>query len=142
MFFNHAKGPFLEFLRNLTPQSLFLSISLIMGSNPNFARFDFGNTILWILPMLIFFAAAIANISMLIEGLCRSISDIDSKLKISNLKGIKWQQEAIRLLCREKKNLFLELFVAVLVIQVGYCAVFYLSMQTAIKFYFNIHGCR
>ncbi|MBW8073057.1 MAG: hypothetical protein GJU77_05165 [Ferrovum sp.] len=143
--FSHAKGPFLEFLRNLTPQSLLLSIALIMGSKLNLARFDFGNTmgtLPFILSMLTFFAAAIANISMLIEGLCRSISDIDSKLKCSNLKGVKWQREAIRLLYEKKKTLFYELLVVVLVVQVGCFVVLYSSMQAAIKFYFNIHGCR
>ncbi len=145
MFFNHARGPFLEFLRNLTPQSLLLSIAFIMGSKFDFARFDFGNTV-GMLPLILvivtFLVAAIANIFMFIEGSCRSISDIDSELKPLHLKGVEWQREALHLLFKKKKSLFYEVLGAVLVVQVGYCVVFYSSIQAAIKFYSNIHGCR
>lgn len=146
MIFSYARGPFLEFLRNLTPQILLLSIAIIMGTKFDLTKFDLGNTwntMPFILVMGTFFAAAIANMFMFIEGSCRSIEEIDEqskRLHSEGIKGLAHLKELGVLLFKKSKVLFFEVAVALLIVQVGFLAVFISSIQAATNLYIAIHG--
>ena len=146
MIFSYARGPFLEFLRNLTPQILLLSIAIIMGTKLDFTKFDLSNTwntMPFILVVGTFFAAAIANMSMFIEGSCRSIEEIDEqskRLHSEGVKGLAHLKKLGTLLFKKSKVLFFEVVVALLIVQVGFLAVFISSIQAATNLYIVIHG--
>jgi hypothetical protein len=44
MIFSYARGPFLEFLRNLTPQIMLFSIAIVMSTKLDTNKFDLSNT--------------------------------------------------------------------------------------------------
>lgn len=146
MIFSYARGPFLEFLRNLTPQILLFSIAIIMGSKLDLTKFDLDNT--WnTLPFIFFigtfFAAAVANMFMFIEGSCRSLTGIDEeskRLRSEGINGLAYLKELGVLLFKKSKLLFFEVAVALLVVQVGFLAVFITSIQAATNLYVTIHG--
>ncbi|HEY3431574.1 MAG TPA: hypothetical protein VGK09_03395 [Rhodocyclaceae bacterium] len=146
MIFSYARGPFLEFLRNLTPQILLFSIAIIMGSKLDLTKWDPGNTwntLPFIFVMGTFFAAAVANMFMFIEGSCRSIADIDEeskRLHSEGIKGVAHLKELGVLLFKRSKALFFEVAVALLIVQVGFLAVFITSIQAATNLYITIHG--
>jgi len=146
MIFSYARGPFLEFLRNLTPQILLLSIAIIMGTKLDLTKFDLSNTwntMPFILVMGTFFAAVIANMFMFIEGSCRSIEEIDEqskRLHSEGIKGLAHLKELVVLLFKKSKVLFFEVTVALLIVQVGFLAVYISSIQAAINLYNAIHG--
>ncbi|MEF2266842.1 hypothetical protein V3C40_08610 [Janthinobacterium sp. LS2A] len=61
---------FLEFLRNLTPQILLLSLAFLLGGKLDFAKFDFNNltsTLAFFFFLLLFGLAAYVNISLYME---------------------------------------------------------------------------
>ena len=146
MIFSYARGPFLEFLRNLTPQILLLSIAIIMGTKFDPTKFDLSNTwntMPFILVIGTFFAAAIANMLMFIEGSCRSIEEIDEqskRLHSDGIKGLAHLKKLGVLLFKKSKVLFFEVAVALLIVQVGFLAVFISSIQAATNLYIVIHG--
>jgi hypothetical protein len=146
MIFGYARGPFLEFLRNLTPQILLFSIAIIMGTKLDLMKFDLSNTwstMLFITFMGTFFAAAIANMFMFIEGACRSIEEIDEKSKrlhSDGITGLAYTKELGVQLFKKSKVLFIELAVVMLIVQVGFLAVTISSIQAATNLYIVIHG--
>lgn len=146
MIFSYARGPFLEFLRNLTPQILLLSIAIIMGAKLDLTKFDLSNTwstMLFITVIGTFFAAAIANMFMFIEGSCRSIEEIDEKskrLQSDGIKGVAHIKELGVQLFKKSKVLFFEVAVVMLIVQVGFLAVTISSIQAATNLYIVIHG--
>lgn len=148
MVFSYARGPFLEFLRNLTPQILLFSIAIVMSTKLDLSRFDFSNTwntLPFILVMATFFAAVMANMFMFIEGSCRSISDIDEESKRLHAEGVKGPAHLKKLgamLFKKNKKLFFEMLVALFIVQVGFLAVFITSIQAATNLYITIHGGR
>lgn len=146
MIFSYARGPFLEFLRNLTPQILLFSIAIILGSKLDINKIDISNTlnsIPFILVVAVFFSAAIANMFMFIENSCKSVDWIDEKSKKFHKKGIKgWRHLRYLsvLLWRNSKIFFVEIVVAILIVQVGFSAVFLSSIQAATNLYKVING--
>lgn len=148
MIFSYARSPFLEFLRNLTPQILLLSIAVIMGSKLDLNKFDISNTwnsLPFILVMGTFFAAAIANMFMFMEGSCRALTDIDEESKRlfrEGFKGLSHLKQLGKMLFKKSKWLFFEVAVSMLVIQVGFVAVFITTIQTATNLYKVMHGIR
>lgn len=148
MIFSYARDPFLEFLRNLTPQILLFSIAIIMGSKLDLNKFDpynIWNTLPFVFIMATFLAAAIANMFKFMEGSCRSISDIDEESKRLHKEGIKGMKHLLHLgamLFKKSRLLFFEVAVAMLVIQVGFLAVFIASIQAAADLYSAIYGAR
>ena len=146
MLLTTGKGAFLEFLRNLTPQILLFSIAIVMATKLDLKRFDLSNT--WgTLPFLmvigVFLCAAIANMLMFFEKSCESLDWVNDESKRLHNDGIKgWMhiKALARLLIARNKALFLELLIAGLVVQVGFAAVFFASIQGATNLYHAIHG--
>lgn len=146
MIFSYARAPFLEFLRNLTPQVMLFSIAIVLGSKLDLSIFDFGNTwntIPFLVVMATFFAAAIANMFMFMEGACRSFSDIDAESKRLHGEGITGARHLKALglmLFRKSKILFAELLLVMAIIQVGFLVVFIASIQAATNLFIAMHG--
>lgn len=139
MIFNRARGPFLEFLRNLTPQILLLSIAIITFAKLDLTKFDLGNiwnTVFFFSVIGTFFTAVVANMFMFIEGSCRSFDDIDNeskRLHSEGIVGLAYLKALGCLLFKRSKLLLFEVVVALLVVHVGFLAVFVKSIQTAIN---------
>lgn len=145
MIFTTAKGPFLEFLRNLTPQILLFSIAIVLATKLDLNRWDLNNklnTVPFILVLIVFFSAAIANLLMFFENSCRSLDWLDKESRELLSKGIKrWAYVKIisRRILEDGKMFFLELLIAMLVVQVGLAVVFVGSIQAASNLYTAIH---
>jgi hypothetical protein len=146
MIFSYARGAFLEFLRNLTPQILLCSIAILLGSKLDLTRFDVGNTLNtlpFIFVVATFVAAAIANLLMFIENSCRSIADIDEESKRLHSQGIGGAAHLRQLgvmLFNKSKALFFEVAIALLIVQVGFLAVLVSSIQAAVNLHNMIQG--
>jgi hypothetical protein len=72
MFFGKGRKPFLDFLRNLTPQIILLAISLIFANKLKLDKFDISlegvkRTWSFVLFFLVFLAAALASFSTFLD---------------------------------------------------------------------------
>jgi hypothetical protein len=148
MFFSNFREPVLGYLRNLTPQALLLSIAIIMGMKIDFTKWDLANTsatLSYFGVMGTFMFALTANMMKFIEDTCRSIKKIDDaaiELKKSGVKGIKYWYSLGKLLLQQSKFFLVEYFVAMIVVNVGFLAVFVVAVQSATNLYNSIHGIR
>lgn len=135
-----ARAPFLEFLRNLTPQVLLLVVVLPMWAQLDFHTLDPSN---W-LATLAFFAcvatlvlAVFANTMQFVDGYADiALKEIDKKMtaakprlpKVSQRLGFLW-----RLGKRSKWNLIFHLGVTMLVAQVGVLAAATIGIKQAVQ---------
>jgi hypothetical protein len=65
-----GRAAFLEFLRNLTPQILLLSLAFLVGSKLDFTRLDFSNTtptVIFFIFVIIALMAGWANVTLLMD---------------------------------------------------------------------------
>lgn len=145
MIFTSGKGPFLEFLRNLTPQILLFSIAIVLGTKLDLNRWDFSNTVgtlPFLFVMAVFFSAAIANMLNFLENSISSIEWLDAESKALREQGIKrWKH--LRMIAsifwKRGKLIFVEMIIAMLIVQVGFSVVFVSSIQAATNLYLMIH---
>lgn len=145
MIFTTAKGAFLEFLRNLTPQVLLLSIALVYATNLDLNRFDFSNfkgTLPFILVMAVFLSAAVANMLNFVENSIVSLDGVDEKSKALHGEGIKGWKHIKALfthLCGKGKLFIAEVLITILIVQVGFLVVTITSIQSATNLYLMIN---
>ena len=75
--FTSGRRPLLEYLRNLGPQALLLSASLLLSIRLDFGRLDFGNTaatLAFYFCLISFWIAWWANASTFLDALIESNS--------------------------------------------------------------------
>lgn len=148
MIFSNSKEAFLEFLRNLTPQILLLSIALVQSTNLDLRKFDIKNflgTVPFILVITVFIAAMVANMFVFIEKSVQSIQTIDAKsqeLHAQNIKGAQHLSELFKSLWKIKKVLVFELISVALIIEIGMFAVFIGAIPTASTLYEVVHSSK
>ena len=149
IFTNDVHEAFLAFLRNLTPQILLLSVAIIESLELDINKFDFSNilnTLPFILVMVIFFAAVIANILTFIKDSCKStIASIDKDTMLLHAQETTWFKyfkSICIIMWKNSKRLIIEVLVIVLIIQVSLWAVFCTSQKAAAGIYSTIHGER
>ena len=140
MFLGDGRKPFLEFLRNLTPQILFLTLSLIVGAKLDLTKFRLdaagvGNALPFFMCILIFFGAAIANMSMFIDAALTSNEKLDSAVAAIKMKGLKsfhltWA--LLRAAWKHNKAAFFQLTLSMLIAEFAFVAVFAVSIQGAL----------
>lgn len=86
--FDEGREPFLEFLRNLTPQIALLAVSFVVGSRLNFNEFDFSNFLPTALCFLILFlsiAGMVANSINFMVKYCTSLDQVnDAVIRLHN----------------------------------------------------------
>jgi hypothetical protein len=127
--FNEGRAPFLEFLRNLTPQAVLLSFAIVAGHKlrptccyPENAE----QSLIFLCFLSIWFAAVWANSSLFIEKYLVSVKRIDRAAKLLVRKGVTGFRNLGALLIyalRKQRMVFVEAVVVFVVVEFGLVAV-------------------
>jgi len=139
MFFGNGRKPLLDFLRNLTPQILFLAFALIAGSKLDLTKFDpsyegVKRTLLYAVFMFVFFASVLANLTTFLEESLAVYSKKDSAPSnaLDQTQGLRriW---ALFVEVRKNHKLAVVRMILVMAVAEGaMCAVFFMGAQSAI----------
>ncbi|CAM3124020.1 hypothetical protein BZK31_16725 [Pseudomonas floridensis] len=144
MFFGENRKAFLEFLRNLTPQALFLTLAFIFGSPLDLSlerdSFDFTyegvrRTIPYLFSLLVFIGACLANITLFIESALvsparlKKLTDRITRLHPGFFRRIKLNARAT---WRHNKSGYLEVFLVLLISQTAFIAVVVVAARAAL----------
>ena len=140
MFTGEGRKAFLEFLRNLTPQVLFLTIALISGSKLDLTKFDFSGSGFWnafpfAMCLMVFFGAAIANIGLFIENAVTSNPALDREVEeIKSTTISAWKRTWLCLCAAWKHNkpAFVQIILALAICEIAFVVVFVIAIQGAI----------
>lgn len=126
---NDGRAAFLEFLRNLTPQAVILSIAIVSGMKLDFARVDLANTgptlVFWLL-VAIWGMAVWANSSLFLEKSLISVKPINRASRLFSLQGragIRLTVANLAYSWRNKRIIFIELIVLMLIVEFGFVIV-------------------
>ena len=127
--FRDGRAPFLEFLRNLTPQTFVLSIAIVAGYKlqPTCCYIEnTRQTTVFIFFSAIWVAALWANSSLFVEKYLISVNKINrfsKRLVRQNIKGFQHFKMLIVYAWRYKRIIFLELLFVGIVLEMGMTAV-------------------
>lgn len=140
MFFGNQRAAFLEFLRNLTPQVLFLTVALITGSQLDLGHFQFDgqgikNAVPYLLSIAVFMAALVANTTLFIEKAVSSSDPLDVELIRIRATPIKRRQKIFRAIAASwihNRTAFIEIVMAAIFVQAGFVVVALMAIRTAI----------
>lgn len=96
MFFGEARKALLEFLRNLTPQILFMTLAIILGAKLDLSHFDLSlngikNAGPFVMCIIVFMGAAMANTTLFIDSAITSNESLDkaaNEIKEMRLKAL------------------------------------------------------
>ncbi len=129
-----GRRAFLEFLRNLTPQTIILALVFV-----SILRFAEGKGSIFVLALYatIFFAAFYANASLFIEDAVKSykpIHDESSRLKSSAITGWRYSFSLIKFTWKNQKKFFIELISVIAIVEGGFTFVFIMAMKSAESF--------
>lgn len=136
-----ARGPFLNFLRNLTPQVLLASLAWILMTKLDFGRVDLDNAI----PTLGFFtflaafiAAFIANSTLLYEEAFTELRQWrhvqHEQLKEAGFKGFSYGKAMLVAIWRERFAELLTYLYMILFFQLVFAGVVVVSMASAANY--------
>jgi hypothetical protein len=141
MFFGTHRTAFLEFLRNLTPQVLFLSCALILFEriDVSILRFDY-QSLKRVLPpflaFLVFLGSFIANSTQLLEKFMDSPESLRSEVLLirgSRLSNIIKTKRLFFAAWRLNKSAFWQIAVVFLFVQTGAIAVAVVAIKSIIS---------
>lgn len=127
--FKDGRAPFLEFLRNLTPQALILSIAILSGHDLQWSCCHVENTwetILSAVFFMIWVAAVWANSSLFVQRYLISVERIDrvsKRLGQRKVTGFRHLQMLLTYAWRYRRVVFLELVFVGAVLEIGMTAV-------------------
>jgi hypothetical protein len=127
--FKEGRAPFLEFLRNLTPQTVVLSLALIAGHRlrPTCCHMDgAAETMLFVCFLVIWLASVWANSSLFIEKYLVSVKRINRASKLfvrSGFKGLKNFAILLKFTWRNQRLIFIEIIFVFVVVEFGFAAV-------------------
>lgn len=134
-----GRSAFLEFLRNLTPQVLLLTMALILSSRLDFTQCDLGNTpmtVTFFACIATFFMAVITNALNFFEGSISSLDWLNKRAKKADRRVRSSRGRLcflIRTLNRRKWKFAADTIVAIVVVQVGLVSASSIGIFTAIK---------
>lgn len=139
MFLGEGRRAFLEFLRNLTPQILFLTLALIYGSKLDQTRFELSGAGVWtatpfVLCLLVFFGSTIANMGLFVDGAISSTPALDEQVAEIKAKKIPAWMRTWHLICaawRHNKPAFFQLLLVMAICEIALVAVFIVAIQGA-----------
>lgn len=135
--FKSGRAPYLDFLRNLTPQAVILSVALIAGRNLEATCCypeNFKQTIIFLCFLCMWIAAVWANSSIFIEKYLVSVERLNRAAKtlrklgfkgFSNFKGVaihSWRNE---------RMIFVEALVVFAIVEFGLVTVVFSAVSTA-----------
>ena len=130
-----GRGPFLDFLRNLTPQALLLSLAFISGSKLDLSTFDLSNwaaTFVFVMFLVMAVLAGFANASLFLGRFTpiTHVRRVFNRLDPRRHRGIRLKAwYAYR-----KKWVFLEATFILFSVEAGIAVVFFTAMKTAETF--------
>lgn len=132
---NEGRSAFLEFLRNLTPQILLLSLSFFLGEKLNFSKIDFNNfTVTFIFYVFLFLAilAGWANASMFM-GKFVPMERVRRAMKLIG-KREKYNRTRMRVTyAARKKMVFFEGILMIVTVEFSLAGVFISAIAAANK---------
>lgn len=137
MFFGETRGAFLEFLRNLTPQIVLLTASLILGyeidfTSPSITWSGLGNVFPFAICVLMLVAAFIANVTQFIDKAISSNESLNieiQRIRASDARGILRIRRLLGAAWIHKPRLFLEITIALLVAQGAFGVISLMALQ-------------
>lgn len=147
LWLQNARGPYLNFLRNLTPQILLASLAWVLASKLNFAKIDLSNFV----PTSGFFAflslftyAAYSNISIFLTevfpGLMPWVRAEEGRLHSDGLSRLRIPKQLLMATLKERK---LELALAaftIVALQFVLAGVFVASIGAALSIIRSVHA--
>lgn len=140
-----GRPAFLEFLRNLTPQVLLLTMALILSSRLDLTQIDLSNTpttIAFFACICTFLLATVANSINFLENTISSLDWLNGRaIKIYRRHNSAKGRSLLlaRSIMRKKWTFGLEMFVAIAVVQVGLIAASTMGILTALKAIHDLH---
>lgn len=132
---NKGRGAFLEFLRNLTPQILLLSLCFFMGSKLNFSQMDFNNSTPTFIFFVFLFLAILAgwvNASIFMERFI-PIARVKRALGLIGKKKVAQKTRMKLFYLVRKKMVFFEGIIIILTVEFGLAGVLISAIATANK---------
>jgi hypothetical protein len=131
-----GRAPFLEFLRNLTPQVILLAVGLRLGAKLHPFNWDPSNwqaTSLFIVVIAIWLAAVYANtttfIEKYLEAASKPIEDESKRLFKDGVNGPRHIWEIMKFSFKNQKSIFFEMIILVGTIEVGLLASVVMAIQ-------------
>lgn len=137
MFLGLGRKPLLDFLRNLTPQILLLTVALIAGSKLNLEKFDISiygvlRTLPFAACLFVFFAALFANFSTLIEDTLEAYTKGMQPFR-SEKKGFARVAEMWIDVWKNHKLVLLNVVLMSFVAEIGIVVVTFIALQGALS---------
>ena len=137
---SEGRGPFLEFLRNLTPQVLLLAFALTIWVRLDFTSFDLSNwatTLAFYVCITTFVLAVIANMTQFLESYAslafRPIADRMIRIKAITQDPRKRQRFLRKCLAHYKWSVVLHVAIIFLVIETGVITAVWIGTRQAIQ---------
>ena len=149
--FEHIRScrvPFLDFLRNLTPQTILLSFVILMTTKIDFTHFHFNLnnivvTLVFYLLLACFSFSVYANSTIFIEKCFPSLYAWQSeKILLQKSEGLKWYRRLDRLILsviKEKLFVVAGYMAMILFIQAAFIIVIAISFNSATKMWHDNH---
>lgn len=135
-----GRGPFLEFLRNLTPQVLLLAFALSVWVRLDFTTFDLSNwttTLAFYVCAITFVLAVIANMNQFLESYSsvalKPIAGRMAKVKTMTNDPRKRQRFLHKCLAHYKWSVVLHVVIALVIIETGVIAAVWIGTRQAIQ---------
>ncbi|MGE8449993.1 MAG: hypothetical protein ACN6OP_05070 [Pseudomonadales bacterium] len=143
--FKNGRAPYLDFLRNLTPQAVILSVALIAGRNlePTCCYPEnFKQTVIYICFLLMWIAALWANSSIFIEKYLVSTDKLNRVARTLSKLGVKGFGN-LKLVAvyswRKERMIFVEALVVFAIVELGLVTVVFSAVSTAAAIFRAIH---
>ena len=139
MFMGESRKEFLEFLRNLTPQILFLTLAFILGTKLDLSKLEFSiqglkNVAPFATCLGVFLGATMANIGLFIDTAITSNSSLDAEVELIKSQNIKALRRTGHLICaawKHNKPAFFQILLVMAIAEAGLLAVFIIAFQGA-----------
>ena len=140
MFLGGGRAAFLEFLRNLTPQIIFLTLSLLAAVKIDFRKPQldwegFLNLLPFVSCVLIFFGALLANSTRFLETAVSSNEQLDIEIRRIRAKELGTYDAIVALISatwRLNRGVFAEIALVFFFTYVGLYAASSMAMQGAL----------
>lgn len=135
------RGPYLNFLRNLTPQILLASLAWVWATKLDFEKADFSNsapTLAFFAFLLLFGFSVYSNISLFLAeafpGLMPWVREQELELKTAGVAKLSILKQLVAVVMRERKLEIALVFLAVVMLEFVLAGVLVSSIGAAVNF--------
>lgn len=136
----NGRQPFLEFLRNLTPQALLLTLTISLWTQLDFGRFDISNwltTLAFYSCIVTWILAVIANMQQFIEAYSPlALAPFEQRMAkgVRRLPNIQARARFLaRSVIRFRWAVASHLVIVMLLVQIGFFAATWFGVQQAVR---------